>query len=214
MKQLSSILYSVTGKGFSMPAFIIEKNEKELILIDSGLKKDAHAMIRKIESKWGSLDKISTIIFTHRHADHTGGLPVFLDKINFKKIVLIAHQDEEPLFNELFKAKGISITKSVKHNEIIDKKIKLRAIHTPGHTFGHLCLLLEEEKLLLIGDLIMDIFGKLFPVFKKAHDDFQLWEKNLATILDYDWNYAIPSHMSVKKISREKIEEFILKRTK
>lgn len=60
----------------------------------------------------------------------------------------------------------------------------------------------------------MDIFGKLFPVFKKAHDDFQLWEKTLATILDYDWNYAIPSHMSVKKISREKIEEFIQKRAK
>lgn len=91
MKQLSSILYSVTGKGFSMPAFIIEKNENELILIDSGLKKDAHAMIRKIESKWGSLDKISTIIFTHRHADHTGGLPIFLDKINTKKIALITH---------------------------------------------------------------------------------------------------------------------------
>ena len=214
MKQLTENLYFIS-KGFAAaPAFVIVKNEKELLLVDTGLAKDASNILKQIELKWGSTDKIKSIIITHRHLDHTGGLEKILEQLDNKKIELITHKDEESHFNEDFQEKNIKVSKTVKHNDYIDKKIKLKAIHTPGHTFGHLCLLFENEKILLIGDLIMDMFGRLSPVFKRFHDDFELWEESLPSILDYEWKYAIPSHMRAKKIPRDKIEKFIEKKTR
>ena len=208
LKQFSDNLFCVTGGFASAPVFIVVKNDKELLLIDTGMSKDVTKVTSQIEERFGSLDKIKTIVFTHRHYDHTGGLSKLLEKIG-KKVEIISHKDEEPLFNEDFKDRGIKITKTIKHNDYIDKKLKIKAIHTPGHTFGHLCFLFENEKLLLTGDLFMNTLGRLAPVFKTFHDDFSKWKETVPTILAYDWDFAIPSHMQIKKIPREKIEKFI-----
>ena len=53
-------------------------------------------------------------------------------------------------------------------------------------------------------------FG-LREVFEKYHDDFEQYQETLKTILDYEWDFAIPSHMTAKKIPRKKIEKFIEK---
>ena len=62
MKEIAKNLYAVTGSVlYSVPIFIIEVNENELIMIDTGLKKDVRTVIKKLKTKWGSLDKIKKI---------------------------------------------------------------------------------------------------------------------------------------------------------
>ncbi|MHA1211816.1 MAG: MBL fold metallo-hydrolase [Candidatus Heimdallarchaeota archaeon] len=188
-------------------------------MVDTGLEKDAKVIINKIKAKWGSLENIEQIIFTHRHYDHTGGLATFLDELATisaseppeDRIKLVTHEAEAPLFNEAIKNLNIEPNKLVKHDELIDEELALKAINNPGHTFGHLCLLLENEKLLLIGDTIMFMFGTLRPVFKKFHDDYNQYLDSLKILLEYDWDYAIPSHMRAVKIPRKKIAKFIAK---
>ena len=212
MKQLAPNLYCVFHCFGQMPSFIIDKNEKELFLVDAGMKSTAKALIRQVKKKWGSLDRISTLILTHKHLDHVSGLPFLIEKI--PNLQIICHQDELKSLMEQFKDKNIIISRAVKHNDYVDKKLKLRVIHTPGHTFGHICLLLEDQKILLLGDLLMTVFCKLSPVFKKFHDDTLQWKTTLPFILEYKWDYAIPSHLHVKKIPRMKIESFIVKTLK
>ncbi|MFW9921861.1 MAG: MBL fold metallo-hydrolase [Candidatus Thorarchaeota archaeon] len=209
MKQFSPHLYCIFHRLGQMPSFIIEKSASQLILVDTGLKSTAKSLVRQITKKWGSLSKIKMIILTHRHLDHTGGIPYLLELL--PEVELVCHQAEAPLFNEDFKEQNITITRTVKHNDYLDMKLKLRVIHTPGHSFGHICLLFEEDHLILVGDLFMDILGKLYPVFKKFNDDFLQWRTTLPFIMEYKWDFAIPSHMQAKKIPRDKVEAFIVK---
>jgi len=220
MKQLTANVYSVTGKGFfSTPVFILEKENGQLTLIDAGLEKDAKAIIRKIQKKWGDLGKIERFVFTHRHQDHTGGLTSFIREMTavsasespLERIEIICHEDEAPYFVNNLRAQLISPNRTVKHEEIIDEELKLKAIHVPGHSWGHICLLLEKEKLMFIGDLFMFMPFGLRSVFKRFADDYEQYLENIDIILDYDWDYAIPSHMTAKKVVRKKVEKFIKK---
>jgi len=219
MKELAKNVFAVTGLGmYSVPVFVIEVNENELIMIDAGLKKDANSILKKIETKWGSLDKIKRIVFTHRHLDHTGGLAQILEAIESENeranVEIICHEEEEQYFIKDLEELKLKPTRTLKHEEYIAKGVKIKAIHNPGHTYGHICLLIEDEKLLILGDTIMYISGVLMPVFKKFHDDYKKYKKSLPKLLDYDWEYAIPSHNRPIKISREKIKKFIKKMKK
>ncbi|NHJ49379.1 MAG: MBL fold metallo-hydrolase [Asgard group archaeon] len=223
MKQLAHNLFAVSGKGmFSIPIFVLEKSNGNLTIIDAGLAKDSEAIIKKINKKWGSFEKVERIVFTHRHGDHVQGLYAFLDEMVTisaeappeEKIELVTHEAEAPMFADKLSGKKIKPNRLVKHEEIIDKELKLKAIHTPGHTFGHLCLLIEDSKILLLGDLIMNMPFSLRPVFKRFHDNYEQYLETLPVILDFDWEYAVTSHMRPSKISRKKIEKFIKKHAK
>ncbi|MHA1452426.1 MAG: hypothetical protein ACTSRD_06160, partial [Promethearchaeota archaeon] len=87
--------------------------------------------------------------------------------------------------------------------------LKLRGIHVPGHTFGHLCILLEEEKIMLLGDVLIWILGRLKQVMEKVHDDWNLSQQSLETLLKYEWDIGIPSHFKLKQIPRSEVENYI-----
>jgi glyoxylase-like metal-dependent hydrolase (beta-lactamase superfamily II) len=213
MKNLTDKVYIITGKGlFSMPCFIVEKNPDELYMIDCGLEKDAKTIIKKINKKWGSIDKIKKILFTHRHLDHSGGLQQILDEMaqvnKDHKVEIICHKNEASKFEEDVKIKP---TKTIEHETMIDRDLGLKAIHMPGHTFGHLCYFFEKDKIILLGDVVMDLGVALRPVFKKFHDDYDQWRKSLKLLLIYNWEFGVPTHMFARKIPRKRLEKFISK---
>ncbi len=221
VKEIASNLFSVSGNGiYSVPVFVAEKENGMLTLIDTGLEKDISAIIKKIRKRWDSLEKIERIIFTHRHPDHIGGLPTLIEELTtisapestLERIEIICHKDEAKYFIEEQKTDPVKPNRLVEHNEIIDQELQLRAIHLPGHTFGHICILAEKQRILFLGDTIMQMFFRLQPVFKKFHDDYNLYLKTLPKMLEFEWDYAIPSHMKPVKIPREKIKRFIEKR--
>ncbi|MGC9779786.1 MAG: MBL fold metallo-hydrolase [Candidatus Heimdallarchaeota archaeon] len=217
VKEIASDLYSVSGKGiYSVPIFVVEKKNGMLTLIDTGLEKDISVIIKKIRKRWDSLEKIERIVFTHRHLDHTGGLPTLIYELTtisapespLERIEIICHKDEAKYFIEEQEIDPIKPNKLVEHNEIIDQELQLRAVHVPGHTYGHICILAEKQKLLFLGDTIMHMFFRLQPVFKRFHDDYDLYLKTLNKILDFEWDYAIPSHMKPVNIPRDRIKLF------
>ncbi|MCF2142771.1 MAG: MBL fold metallo-hydrolase [Candidatus Heimdallarchaeota archaeon] len=212
-RRFSSPIFPLSGSFFSSESvFVLEKPSGDLLLVDAGLDPAARHILSGFTSHWGGLSRLEGIIFTHRHPDHVGGLPMILNALQGRQIPLIAHEKTAERFNEFLPQttpQPFSITHTVKHDEIIDASLRLRAIHTPGHTYGHLCLLLEDEGVLLAADLFMRLFGLLQPVFKKYHDDFALWRRTLPLVLEYEWDYAVPTHRKPKKIPRKRVEQFI-----
>lgn len=215
MIQISENLYAVTAKGlFWVPVFVVTKNNENLTLIDTGMKNHINIVMKKITEKWGSLDKIKRIIFTHRHMDHVGGLAKLVDeikKINPEhKIEIVIHKDEASHFANEVKRIDLQPNRLVEHEEYIDEELNLKGIHVPGHTFGHLCLLLEKDQIMLLGDVIIWILGGLKQVIEKVHDDWNLSQKSLEILLNYEWETGIPSHFKLKQIPRHQIENYIL----
>lgn len=99
------------------------------------------------------------ILLTHFHPDHVAGVDAlndFLEQSHGRRIPVATHRlTAEPLQGQ------VKIDRFIEDNELIDLKgIRLRALFTPGHARGHLCLYDEESGALLSGDNIVG-FGSV-----------------------------------------------------
>jgi glyoxylase-like metal-dependent hydrolase (beta-lactamase superfamily II)/8-oxo-dGTP pyrophosphatase MutT (NUDIX family) len=102
------------------------------------------------------------IVLTHVHPDHIAGvnaLNEFLEQAHGRRIPVAAHR----LTAE--SAKGeFPVDRFIEDNEIIalagEPAINLRALYTPGHAPGHLCLYDERTGALICGDNVVG-FGSV-----------------------------------------------------
>jgi hydroxyacylglutathione hydrolase len=112
--------------------------------------------------------KVVMILFTHSHWDHIAEAPRL--KELFKAPVYIHELDAGNLENPgsdrlplMFTIKGIKPDFFLKEGqEILLGEIKIKVIHTPGHTPGGVCFYLEREGVLVSGDtLFRGTYGNL-----------------------------------------------------
>jgi glyoxylase-like metal-dependent hydrolase (beta-lactamase superfamily II) len=73
--------------------------------------------------------------------------------------------------------------------------VRVRAIHTPGHTRGHTAFLVEPDGVLYLGDIDLSSFG---PYYGDAWSDLEDFERSLALVREIDarW-YATFHHVGV-----------------
>ena len=73
--------------------------------------------------------------------------------------------------------------------------VTVRAIHTPGHTRGHTCFLIEPEGVLYLGDIELTSFG---PYYGDAWSSLEDFEKTLELVRSIDVkHYATFHHIGV-----------------
>jgi len=119
------------------------KETGECIIVDPLLDIDFVVDEAKIESSC----KIIGVIDTHTHADHISGARNLAKRFKLPGVYMYANSGS--------KFKTIPVT----DGQILRLgKIELRFIHTPGHTNDHMCILVDNSKLLtgdtmLIGDV-------------------------------------------------------------
>jgi glyoxylase-like metal-dependent hydrolase (beta-lactamase superfamily II) len=105
--------------------------------------------------------KILYLLHTHAHLDHIGGAAE-LKKAGYGKILL--HRDDEFLYQKIVdqgRMFGLSMSSPEKVDEYLSEEkeisfgdIKLKVIHTPGHSPGGCCFLAEEQGVLFCGDTL------------------------------------------------------------
>ena len=97
---------------------------------------------------------IKAIFLTHAHPDHANGVKAMADATG---AAVYAHEKE---FDEIKKL-GINKIKIINDNDTINiGKIKVKVIHTPGHTPGSVCYLLNNK--IITGDtLFVENIGRV-----------------------------------------------------
>ncbi len=102
------------------------------------------------------------IINTHGHLDHIGGNKRLKEVTGAE---LLIHEDDAGLLDmasEKADMYGVKIDPSplpdrlLKKGDIITigEEIILKVLHTPGHSAGGICLLLEKDKMIFVGDTL------------------------------------------------------------
>jgi hydroxyacylglutathione hydrolase len=124
-------------------SYAIKKN-KDIIIIDPA---ESISILKYIQDNQFSL---KSILLTHHHTDHTGGV--------------------EDILNEI-KVPVYSPNKKIKHTTIIVKDqdtinlgiIDIKVIATPGHTMDHVIFYNKENNILFSGDTLFRLgCGKVF----------------------------------------------------
>ena len=183
----------------------------DAVLIDSGVGQDTQKIIDNISSININKEKISKLILTHAHLDHSGGardlkkilgLEIFISKIEAR---YMEKGDEESIGLNIakksgiypgnFKLKPVKIDSALSGNEIIKVgKYNLKIINTPGHSTGSICILLENhsKKVLFSGDTVF-IRGLLcmLNLPDSSLKDYKIGIDNLSK---YKIDSLLPSH--------------------
>jgi len=125
-------------------------NEHESILLDAGYNQP--------ETKQGlenaiAEHKLATpreIVLTHYHPDHAPGVRQLVD---WEPTILCHGKEKQNILDGIAPVKEVCAIND--EHELTVAGFKVLAIHTPGHTPGHLTLYIPSEKVLLAGDNIL-----------------------------------------------------------
>jgi len=183
---------------------------KEPLLIDPGLHSKNYLENFLGESGFDFKD-IKKVFLTHVHADHFGSGKFF------KKADFFCSEEEQgylntkdsfytmsEAFNNSFFPEN---TRGITDNNNIDLgPVKFRAILTPGHTFGSVCLYDENNSVLISGDtLFKDACGR----FDLISSDRASMIKSLNKLLQIDFSVLLPGHGIIYNAEIEQQKENI-----
>lgn len=203
--QLTDNIFMLQGKGGNLGLI---KGEQGLLLIDADYKVMSDALKTEL-NKYGGVDKLSYLINTHWHGDHTQGNDALGHHAR-----IIAHDNvrarllttqEIKLFKMVSKPYPKHALPSITYDSRMILYIngeEIEVVHFPnGHTDGDSVVFLKNSNVVHMGD---HFFSGFFPFVDVAHGGNVLnMAKNINAILPRlnDKTKVIPGHgpLSSKK---------------
>ena len=167
----------------------------EAIIIDPG--DDEDKIVKIIESKGLN---VKYLVHTHAHLDHIG-VAGPLKRKGYGSIFL--HKDDEFLYEALedqAKLFGLFLPEKEPIDEHLEHQDELefgdhlvKVIHSPGHTPGSCCFLIEEKNLLFSGDTLFQ--GSIGRTDLPGGDFDQIKDSIMNRIYTLEKDYTVvPGH--------------------
>ncbi|MEX2246952.1 MAG: MBL fold metallo-hydrolase [Dehalococcoidia bacterium] len=212
------------------PNVFLIRDGDEAALVDSGFGDD-----ESIAKRTEALDalagvKLTYIIVTHHHYDHSSGAHRLRERTGAR---IVTHVDEAPLllrapedetgdveipedakeWRERAKqwreeaAKAVPDVRVSDGDELRVGSLRLRCVHAPGHTAGHLCILLEEERVLFAGDNVLGVGTA--AIAPPPHGDMAEYVRSLRKMQALEAELLCPGHGPVVKDPHRKLQELI-----
>ena len=183
----------MTGPGTN--TIILGGGSDGALVIDPAIDENAYldTLVQEGERRGG----IARILITHGHPDHIGGAEVLRAKL---QVPIYAYSRQGVPVADVEIADGTRFPAG---------EDSLRAIHTPGHRFDHLCYYLERQRILFAGDLIS---GLTTNVIAPPDGDMLDYMNSLQRLQEVDIAEIVPSHGPTIPDAQAKIAEYITHR--
>jgi glyoxylase-like metal-dependent hydrolase (beta-lactamase superfamily II) len=85
----------------------------------------------------------------------------------------------------------VLVDESLNDNQIIPVAGGIQVIHTPGHSAGHIALLIKSEGVLIAGDICANIGG---PGLSVVYENRELGIQSILKVAEFDFEIAVFGH--------------------
>lgn len=207
VEKLSDDLHIIRGVGSNTTVL---RTSVGTVIIDTMTFPMQGSLIRdKAEQLTGA--EVVLLINTHYHLDHTHGNPAFA---NGTRVIsterTLSHL--KALDTEFWQGDAAQLLPNETFTDALDLQIgdkTLRLSHPGrGHTDGDLVVLIEQEKTIVLGDLL---FNKHYPnIDLEAGGSVNEWPTTLDRILQSNFDVAIPGHgATTNRLGIREFQRFI-----
>ena len=192
---------------FAVNAYIVISEEGNAVLIDA--PENGKEILAEIEKSGAALKKI---LLTHGHCDHIDSLAEIAEKTGAEVYIhkFDAPKLTDPRMNlsDFFAmyldapARHFDRAIPVSDGDIISlDELEFRVMHTPGHTSGSVCYIVED--VMFSGDtLFRDSIGRT----DMPDGDYSVLAKTLSALSEMSEDHRVlPGHNEETTLSREKL---------
>jgi hydroxyacylglutathione hydrolase len=177
------------------------KGNHFFLLVDAGIgKRNFKAGLNKFGV---NPEQVTTLLLTHADGDHTGAISFF------KNATIYLHKDEEQMINgEKGKTKYFKTRWKRTDYKLLDSNetfqidgLKIKIIHTPGHTPGSSCYIIGDDYL-VTGDNLVLKDGNYLSFVEMFNMNTSQQIESLKLLPDpASFKYILMGHHGIVKIS-------------
>lgn len=173
-------------------------------LVDTGLPGQRDQIAGALEQAGVGLADLRRIVLTHQDVDHVGSLPDLVEATGAR--VLASEVEvpfivgaERPRFDRpdfvqaypaiatlLERLKQVKVDEALADGARIELAGGVRAVATPGHTVGHMCLYLERSRTIIAGDALTAEAGRLQGPSPTATADMATASRSVCKLAELD----------------------------
>jgi glyoxylase-like metal-dependent hydrolase (beta-lactamase superfamily II) len=159
-------------------SFALLEGDGSVTLVDTGLKRAPARIVAGLAAIGRHPSDVTRIVLTHVHPDHAGGAAEMSRRTSAPVLVhgddhdwartgeIRGSNDPTTRLGRLFARTGVSRIEAfepgpaLRDGDVLPVGGGLRVVHTPGHSPGHVSLLLETTGTLITGDALFN-YGAL-----------------------------------------------------
>ena len=184
-------------------------------LVDTGLPGQLDEIAAALAAAGTGVPDLRRIVLTHQDIDHVGSLPDLVEASGARVLaseVEVPYIDgsERPRFDRpefvaafpqvtalLERLRQVRVDEPLADGARIDGAGGVRAVATPGHTVGHMCLYLERSRTVIAGDALTAEDGRLQGPSPTATADMATASRSVARLAELDVDAIVCYHGGV-----------------
>ena len=197
-------------------AFLVEG--EGITLIDTGMRGSGESVLNALAALGRRLSDLRHIVISHHHFDHTGSLARLAE---VSQATVSVHAADAPyvrgdLPRPSFKRVGFSgwflrpfmglfpqpepchVDHELQDGDEIEAAGRLKVVHAPGHTPGHIALLMPSKRILFAGDAVLNVLG-LRPPLGMATEDAAQAKESIRKMAALDFDIACFGHGGIMR---------------
>ncbi len=172
--------------------------EDEITLIDAGLRGSGTLLRRYLHTLGRPPRDVTRIVCTHGHPDHIGGVceiaamtgaEVLMHAADVARLRIGMREALRELRPWAFVAavtRGPEDAKPLEDGAVLPALGGLEVVHTPGHTPGSVCLYARAHRVLIVGDVLQVIRGRVSLPSLVFTEDMALARGSIARLAELD----------------------------